>query len=196
MKRQYLPTHLSIRRQQGAVLIVGLIFLLILTIIGTTSISDTDLQERMAGNLRDRNSAFQSAEAALRTAEYFLDNNDSVRFDGSKIGYWPDLNVASNVKALKVSGHSKLTRNPGYWSDQQWTSFSLKVADGTIQNVSKQPRYTIELMNVSELAATQGSGVDVESREKFANAEYYRITAQGYGISGNSTVTVQSTYLP
>ncbi|MCQ4313672.1 pilus assembly protein PilX [Stutzerimonas sp. VN223-3] len=56
-------------KQQGAVLLVALIMLLLLTILGAAAMRDTNLQERMAGNMRDHNLAFQAAEAALRFAE-------------------------------------------------------------------------------------------------------------------------------
>lgn len=56
-------------KQRGAVLLVSLIMLLLLTIIGAAAMRDTNLQERMAGNMRDHSLAFQAAEAALRFAE-------------------------------------------------------------------------------------------------------------------------------
>ncbi|MCK9604950.1 MAG: PilX N-terminal domain-containing pilus assembly protein [Methylomonas sp.] len=55
--------------QSGVVLVVGLIMLLLLTIIGVAGVQSTSLEEKMAGNNRDRNLAFQSAEAALRAGE-------------------------------------------------------------------------------------------------------------------------------
>ena len=55
--------------QRGAVLIVALIMLLLLTIIGMSSMRGTSLQENMAGNLRESNLAFQAAEAGLRAGE-------------------------------------------------------------------------------------------------------------------------------
>lgn len=56
-------------RQQGAVLIVALIMLLLLTIIGLSSMRGTSLQENMASNMRDSNLALQASEAALRKGE-------------------------------------------------------------------------------------------------------------------------------
>jgi type IV pilus assembly protein PilX len=56
-------------RQQGIVLVTGLIILLVMTVIGVTAMQSTSLDERMAGNMRSRNVAFQAAEAALREAE-------------------------------------------------------------------------------------------------------------------------------
>lgn len=56
-------------KQRGAVLIVALIMLLLLTIIGLSSMRGTVLQENMAGNMRDTNLALQASEAALRKGE-------------------------------------------------------------------------------------------------------------------------------
>jgi len=56
-------------KQEGAVLLVALIMLLLLTILGAAAMRDTNLEERMAGNMRDHALAFQAAEAALRFAE-------------------------------------------------------------------------------------------------------------------------------
>ena len=58
--------HRAPRRQQGAILFVSLIILLLLTILGVTSMSSVTMEERMAGNMRDGDLAVQAAEAALR----------------------------------------------------------------------------------------------------------------------------------
>jgi type IV pilus assembly protein PilX len=56
-------------RQSGAALITGLIFLVVLTMIGITAARMSTLEERMSGNMRDRSIAMQAAELALRDAE-------------------------------------------------------------------------------------------------------------------------------
>lgn len=61
--------HCSRRRQSGAVLYISLVLLIVLTLLGLASIGGTILQERMAGNYRVQQVAFQNAEARLRTAE-------------------------------------------------------------------------------------------------------------------------------
>ena len=60
--------HSTAAHQSGAVLIISLIMLLLLTLIGTTSMQSTSLEEKMAGNMRDKNLAFQAAESALAAA--------------------------------------------------------------------------------------------------------------------------------
>lgn len=63
---------MSIRKQSGAVLLVCLVMLLMLTMIGVASMSNSTLQERMAGGVRDYNVAFQAAEASLRAGEAYV----------------------------------------------------------------------------------------------------------------------------
>lgn len=62
------------RRERGASLIVALIFLVIMAMLGVTVANVTNLEERMAGNTRDRDLALQAAEAALRDAEVRLED--------------------------------------------------------------------------------------------------------------------------
>ncbi|WP_339101029.1 PilX N-terminal domain-containing pilus assembly protein [Pseudomonas atacamensis] len=55
--------------QRGMVLLVSLVFLLLLTLIGLSSMQSANLQEKMAGSVSLRNQSFQAAEAALRIGE-------------------------------------------------------------------------------------------------------------------------------
>ncbi|MCL6308437.1 PilX N-terminal domain-containing pilus assembly protein [Pseudomonas syringae] len=56
-------------RQRGMVLLVSLVFLLLLTLLGISSMQNATLQEKMAGSVTLRNQSFQKAEAALRLGE-------------------------------------------------------------------------------------------------------------------------------
>jgi type IV pilus assembly protein PilX len=60
---------MTMHAQRGAVLIISLIFLLLLTLLATSSMQNATLQEKVAGSLTQRNASFQSAETALRIAE-------------------------------------------------------------------------------------------------------------------------------
>ena len=61
---------LPIRRsaQQGAVLIVAMIMLVILTLLGVSGMNTTRLEERMAANTQEHYRAFQNAESGLSEA--------------------------------------------------------------------------------------------------------------------------------
>lgn len=57
------------RSQRGMALLVSLVFLLLLTLIGISSMQNATLQEKMAGSVSLRNQSFQLAEATLRMGE-------------------------------------------------------------------------------------------------------------------------------
>lgn len=63
------PCH----NQRGAILVVSLMLLLVLTIIGVSSMQGTALEESMSYATRDRTVALQSAEAALREGEAWIE---------------------------------------------------------------------------------------------------------------------------
>lgn len=176
----------NIQFQRGAVLIIGLIMLLLLTMIGLASIRGSDLQERMAGNMRERNVAFQSAEAGLRTGEDFLSFNAGAApvFTGATVGLWPDLNKAGAMRS-----------RPAAWTSVDWEANGIQLPDDTIDFVKEQPRYTIERVIATSVAASQGGAIDHESVEKTADAEYYRVTSQGSGGNTDTEVILQSTFM-
>jgi type IV pilus assembly protein PilX len=55
-------------------LIVSLVFLLLLTLLGVSSMQNASLQEKMAGSVSLRNLSFQTAEAVLRLGESSIQN--------------------------------------------------------------------------------------------------------------------------
>ncbi|TWI54331.1 type IV pilus assembly protein PilX [Pseudomonas duriflava] len=166
----FLKKNLRCRQeQQGSALIISLVFLLLLTMIGVTSIQDSTLQERMAGNERDRNLAFQAAEAALRAGEEFLREGSPVfTASGSKGLLSPDYSGVSPVE-------------DGY----QWDAHS-QVFSGELAGLQAKPRYVIEWITSSVIKSSDT--VEVE------NSNFYRITARAVGGSGESVVLLQATY--
>lgn len=52
--------------QNGATLIVALVFLVVLTIAGITAMQFSTLEERMAGNSQSRNTVFQTAQNTIQ----------------------------------------------------------------------------------------------------------------------------------
>jgi len=59
--------------QKGAVLVVSLILLLVMTVLGVSNMKSSSLELRMASNNQSRQNAFQAAETALRIAEINLE---------------------------------------------------------------------------------------------------------------------------
>jgi type IV pilus assembly protein PilX len=98
-------TVFSHSQQRGAVLIIALMMLLLLTIIGLSSMRGTVLQENMAGNMRDSSLALQASEAALRKGE-------QVVIDKFLNGTLPTLDAAP-ISAT-YTGFEGAAKVPGY----------------------------------------------------------------------------------
>lgn len=54
-----------VKKQDGAALVVSLIILVVMTLIGVTSMNNSLVQERMASNAQSTNITFQAAESAV-----------------------------------------------------------------------------------------------------------------------------------
>lgn len=168
----------AISRQGGAALITGLIFIVVLTIIGITAARMASLEERMAGNMRDRALAMQAAELALRDAE--RDILTSARAISGVTGFTIDCGASTAINA--DDGLCYKAPTP-VWSNVSMTA-APSVAYGTftgaaaIPLVSLQPRYVIEgfLKNVG------------------GSAYYYRITARAQGANPNTVVLLQEVF--
>lgn len=163
----------GVEAQRGATLVVALVFLLILTLIGVTATQTSNLQERMVGNTLDVNRAFQSAEAALRTGEAYLEQAVIGPFDGSVNGlYQPNEGATSNFRYI--------------WQDPT-TGWITR--PGTLPEVTQQPQYIVEEM--PPMQDPQGS---LAADEPLGDIQFYRVTARGFGQTTATTVMVQSTY--
>lgn len=61
--------HSFYLRQSGMVLLISLVFLLLLALIGLSSMQGAVSQQKIAGSIWHRNQSFQSAESGLRLGE-------------------------------------------------------------------------------------------------------------------------------
>lgn len=164
------------RPQRGSTLIICLVFLLILTMIGISSIQNSTLQEQMAGSARDSNSAFQAAESALRKGEEYLEQATLGAFSGSN-GRYTICSDPANTAAECV---------PPNWSDKASSGW---VNQSGVANVDAQPQYIIE-----KYPLIVDVNAPIAADEVPVTIDMYRVTARGYGVSGNSMVVLQSAF--
>lgn len=166
-------TRRAVRQgEAGAALIVGMVFLLILTILGLTSMRATTLEERMAGNHYDRQIALQAAELALREAETWLSHNRDPFLHHDCAG-----GLCSNPRYQSVSGWQTDPEH-AVWS-------SARVALERPPNTAAAARYVIEDMCESSSSPTALP----DSQRTF------RITAVGFGGSPEARVVLQSSFV-
>lgn len=88
------------KNEQGAVLLIGLVMLLMVTLIGVTSMQSVTLDEKVASNMQSATLAYHGAEVGLTTCESSLLANGlpAVYNLGSMPAGWQDdLAVWANV---------------------------------------------------------------------------------------------------
>ncbi len=175
-------------KQCGAVLVMALLMLFVLTLIGVSSISTTTMEEKMSGNTRNRQLAFQSAESALRDAEKFIETaiiTPNAQFTDTGIGGLYTLgNGPSSTQAV----------DPDWWNNNNTVSYN-----DTQQGIRTQPQYVIEFLGSSTQTAPTninilggGSGGGGGNAQSPINS--YRITARGTGATDNAVVVLQTHY--
>lgn len=101
-------------KQQGIVLVVGLVFLLVLTIIGITSLRTTTLEERMAGNLQQRTVAFQDAEARISRLINILNDKTASLSTNDNCGDGSNVNPDTNPDSVNTGAISSYYTCPEY----------------------------------------------------------------------------------
>ena len=163
-------------------LLVSLIFLVLLTLLAISAMQGTVLQERMAGNTRDRMQAMEAAETALRVGANILGN--------------PGL--PSGIGMYMVAPPNSTSPAAGYTYNQQWigypwSSSAATVASNTVSDVAQQPLYVIERMSTTPPAG--GTQVTAIGFSANSGHGYFRITSLGYGSTTNASVILQEFYV-
>lgn len=193
---------------------ISLIMLLLLTLIGVTGSQVTGLEEKMAGNMKDRNIAFQAAESALRDGlQDVLGRGTTPRASpiSGTTGFWVTCNF-DNVADTDDDG----------LCDRKWNPTSAANIEPTYSNTSiswpafatmgvNYPAFTLNMTTTPSVpygrftGATPIAGVSAQPRyiiegQNAANLTgntalaNYRITVRAQGSSANTVVWLQAVY--
>lgn len=165
-------------RQRGAALLVSLIMLLVMTVLAVTATRTTTLQERMAGNLRNKSLAFEAAETTLRVGEVWVEDQVGgerpLAIAPSSCGS-PPCDVLTNGSLDPMASG---TWNPG-----------THVRTGpSIEGTAQDPQFFIEQQQAVRDALNIGQAVDQSARL------YYRVTARSVGGNTTAVSLLRSTY--
>jgi len=174
------------RAQTGAALIVSLLFLLILTVTGITAMLVSSLEERMSGNLRSRNLAFQAAEAALRQGESDLVGilSSAAFASTSAATFGCTGSVTYPCVLLNISAAS-----------DSWNDTTRAVSySANFPNISVNPKYIIEVLTPRGVTRPGVIFIPGEPRTPSNSDCVYRVTSRGTGSSSVAVAIVQSTY--
>ena len=189
--------------QRGASLVVSLLMLVAILLLGISAAQIALQGEKASRNDRDRQIAFQAAEAALMDAEMDIENSTDGNSRSALFSESPVLaNFAGNCNPGASNPHLGMcaAANPG--TKPVWQTLNLADSnDDTSPSVpfgtftgqvlqtgngllpSRPPRYIIEPVNY------RAAGEDASA----ASSYFYRITAVGFGAR-ESTQSVLQTY--
>ncbi|NHZ62534.1 pilus assembly PilX family protein [Massilia genomosp. 1] len=162
--------------QQGAVLVSGLIFLVVLTMFVLALVRGGTLEERLARNSRDQQVAREAAETMLRFAEETVFNRapfdpfDSTQFTAG---------CANALCRNQVETENSATVD---WKNDKVTSSFVNDVDH-VGKLTVQPRYIIELIKAP---------VYINSNTP-CSPGIAKVTARATG-NGGAVAIVQSTY--
>jgi len=184
--------------QRGMALITALLLLIVVTIMAVSMFRSYGIQERIAGNTRDKQRALNAAVSAQQYAEYWLASGAAptpgtcnAGFVGTSPGEVcknPIANVTSVPWAGGVS-YSQFTAN-------QINGVSNITTTGTTNNPTADVYTAGALTQSASYFDTPKFYVyDLGPNKGSPAGEVYQIDALGYGGTANTVAVVESTYV-
>lgn len=196
------------KEQDGSVLIVALVMLVVITLIGTASMRTSTMELKMVSSQRDRDASFVAAEAALKSAEVWLDGEGKPNIFQLVNGCAPadtcyektcagglcfDGSFSPGTDKINCTvGGDNTTPPIEFWSDSMrdvWND-DEKHRSVDVEGVSEKVKYIIEFLCYVDT----GDGTVFSSLNPNEGLPLYRITALAEGDAKKSKVMLQSTY--
>jgi type IV pilus assembly protein PilX len=169
-----------IPRQRGMVLVTALLLLVVVTLLGVGMFRSFGLDEKIAGNVREKQRALSAAETAEQFAEYWLANGHAS--PGVACTSPP---VSSAVGQICTTPLANPTTTP-------WTvgvNYLYAPSTATTMNTSTSggqgTYYQIPQFHIAYLGGTTLNGQP---------ATLYQIDAAGYGGSPDTVAVVEAIY--
>src|SRR6188508_3507719 len=131
--------------QRGAALVVGLLFLILVTLLATVAMRQSITQERMAGGMRNASLARNGAETALRQGErrifqYFLTSNGRALVGDTN---WSQkVYLPSDSRSRAYRSYRGFTATNGLVYPTSMYNFTSTSTNPTAA-LSAQPTYTV-----------------------------------------------------
>jgi type IV pilus assembly protein PilX len=178
-------------RQRGTVLVVGLLILVVMMLLGLNSMQTSVLEELMAGQSKQQNTAFHAAEAGMQAALSYLAalrKPPLVTTSGTK-HVWPgcqvsDTSCASTIPKIIASWKDFDPDSPGAKLDGKAMSV-LDDVDWSMNTTEVEPHFVIESRYAQPL--------EFEDAAKHKGYHFYTVSAVGFDPGTNSRAVLQST---
>lgn len=163
--------------QRGMALVSALLLLLVLTILSVGMFHSFGLQERIAGNTREKERANHAAETAQNYAEWWLTANGGINATTGSA-----CTAATTTPVVCSNALTTPTTLP--WNGVNYAPPSMTIAAaGTLGAYAQSPQFYISFLS-SNYNSTAGTQTSV-----------YQIDANATGGNTSSTSIVESTYI-
>jgi type IV pilus assembly protein PilX len=167
-------------RQNGAVLFVALILLLILSLIAVSATRLNTVEERLARNEDNRQLGAQAAEATLRAAEAGLLSGTYSNFGANAAGLYT-FDTSTGTSAV-----------PSNWNTTAGDALTYAGPILTNIQLAQPPQFVIE--NLPAVALPGDSISSVQYASPTPPVTVYRVTAAAVGGDGTTTTVLQSIF--
>ena len=165
-------------RQRGAVLLVGMVFLLVMSIAGVQLSKRSVLDQYMATNLAVRTIAFENAENALAQAGLQLTALSAALDSG---------NTAYDCMVLGA-GYFAAAGAGTQCSGTDLSSMIWDASDSLAHSSAADSRYAIEYLGIDEIRAIDDD-VEIGSGLKLSTTVHvYRLVSRGVQPSGSEVI--------
>lgn len=172
-------------RQAGAALIIALILLMVMSLLGLSSMRTTSTQEKMSANAYERSIAFQSAENALRLGEVAA-KNWGAGTPATAILSAPTSNGTCTQTACTTGGLCQIP-DPDCATPRWEESTTPWVTTTSMGGLSGAPEYFVEAISTT-------APCDPSDPDSVLNiCKRFRITARS-NEDGRASVILQSIY--
>lgn len=175
------------RRQHGAALVISLLLLAIMSILAVTMSQTSTLEERMAGNARDVNLAFQASDAGLRGGEVRTNPSSNASLGlGDQTLPCNDMTQCISTKRDAFDGVNFPAKadDSSWWEANGVEYGAPSVKD--LQELAEDPEY---------LVTERGVAVDSLSKSsKNSKVYFYEVTSRSVGRSDKTSKINQGIY--
>lgn len=171
--------------QRGVALVTSLLLLLIITILAVSMFRSFGTQEKIAGNLREKERALHAASSAQQYAEWWLLQNNNTAAGAvqcaASLVATPTVGQICNQTILQQLGAATLTTVP--WPIQVTYTPQNMILVGQPLVAGNPPYFNTPAFWITDV------GVAAD-----AAGEAYQIDAYGYGSAASTVAVVESTY--
>lgn len=169
---------------RGIVLISALLVLIVMSILAVSMFRNYGLQERIAGNMREKQRAFHAAQNALQFGEYWLSQGNGGA--GAVCSGLVDANAAPSSIQICSNGLTPAQVQSVPWKDTSSADIGMSYAPPTL-TVSTSG-------GTSSYAITPRFYITPLGLDPSGLRELYSVAGMGYGGNSTAVSVVQSVY--